>query len=143
MDSMTIAKTLGISCITGRVTAETDAVMFDIDETLIHSDGTPIIEMISLLNKCRNMGYNVIIITARLDNTLVHNYTQYQLISFGIYHHAVYFVPPDGKTKAKQQTGLHYVLSVGDLTTDLGGSDYWIKLPDTTNKNVYSNVPKS
>jgi len=142
MDSMTIAKMLGESCITGRVIAETDAVMFDIDETLIHVDGTPIIEMISLLNKCRNMGYNVIIITARPDNVFAHNYTHYQLVSFGIYPHAVYFAPPDEKLKVKKQTGLRYLLSVGDLTTDLNGSDYWIKLPDETDKNVYSNVTK-
>ena len=142
MDSMTIAKTLGISCITGRVIAETDAVMFDIDETLIHVDGTPIIEMISLLNKCRDMGYNVIIITARPDHTAIHAYTRLQLVSYGIFPHAVYFAPPGEKTKVKKQTGLRYLLSVGDLETDLGGSDYWIKLPDETNKHVYSNVPK-
>ena len=140
MDSMAIAKMLGTTCITGRVIAETDAVMFDIDETLIHVDGTPIIEMISLLNKCRNMGYNVIIITARPDHAVNHVYTRVQLISFGIYPHAVYFVPPHEKTKVKQQTGLRYILSVGDLVSDLGGSDYWIKLPDETDKNVYSNI---
>lgn len=140
MDSMAIAKMLGESCITGRVIAETDAVMFDIDETLIHVDGTPIIEMISLLNKCRDMGYNVIIITARPDYPIDHHYTKCQLISFGIYPHAVYFVPPHKKTKVKEQTGLRYLLSVGDLCTDLGGSDYWIKLPDENDNHVYSNI---
>lgn len=137
---MEVAKELGVLCVSHRTVEETDAVMFDIDETLIHVDGTPIPEMISLLQLCRELGYVVIIITARPDFAVDHYYTKYQLISFGIFPEQVYFVPPGEKTKVKEQTGLHYVLSVGDLCTDLGGSDYWIKLPDTTDSNVYSNI---
>lgn len=140
MESMTIAKKLGVFCITNRTVFETDAVMFDIDETLIHVDGTPIPEMILLLQLCKSLGYTVIIITARPDTEINHRYTKFQLISFGIFPDQVYFVPPNEKIKVKEQTGLHYILSVGDLTTDLGGSDYWIKLPDENDKNIYSNI---
>lgn len=137
---MEVAKELGVLCVSHRTVKETDAVMFDIDETLIHVDGTPIPEMISLLQLCRKLRYTVIVITARPDTLFNHYYTKWQLISFGIFPHQVYFVPPSEKIAVKKQTKLHYILSIGDLWTDLDGSDYWIKLPDTTDSNIYSNI---
>lgn len=136
----TIAKSLGVSCVTQRIVDKNDAVMFDIDETLLHADGSPIPEMIYLFNTCKVLGYKIILITARPDYAINHSYTQMQLMNYGLYPNEVYFVPAQEKTKVKEQTGLHYVLSVGDMYTDLKGSDYWIKLPDTYDKKVYSNI---
>jgi hypothetical protein len=136
----TIAKKLGVACVTQRVVDQNDAVMFDIDETLIHVDGTPIQEMISLFNTCKLLGYRMIIITARPDYAINHHYTTAQLLQFNLYPHEVYFVPPEIKTKVKEQTGLNYILSVGDMPTDLHGSEYFIKLPDTYDKKTYSNI---
>jgi ribonucleotide monophosphatase NagD (HAD superfamily) len=135
-----IAKKLGMECVSQRTVQNNDAVMFDIDETLFHNDGTPISDMIELFHFCRQLGYRIIIITARPDFAIVHYHTRIQLISYNLYPDEVYFVPAIEKNDVKKQTGLHYVLSVGDLRTDLGLSDYFIKLPDSSDARVYSNI---
>ena len=135
-----IAKKLGMECVSQRNVHENDAVMFDIDETLFHNDGTPISDMIELFHFCRQLGYRVIIITARPDFAINHYHTRMQLISYNLYPNEVYFVPAREKNNVKKQTGLHFVLSVGDLNTDLGLSDYFIKLPDSRDSTVYSNI---
>jgi ribonucleotide monophosphatase NagD (HAD superfamily) len=136
----TIAKKLGLMCVSGRVVNPNDAVMFDIDETLVHHDGTPIEDMISLFKTCKKLGYKVILITARPDFATNHHFTLMQLIKYDLFPDEVYFVPAEEKTRIKEQTGLHYILSVGDLYTDLGGSDYFIKLPDVVDKRIQSNI---
>ena len=135
-----IAKKLGIACVSQRRVSQGDAVMFDIDETLIHRDGTPIHEMCALFNFCKHLGYRMILITARPDFAVTHYYTRMQLITHNIIPNEVYFSSPEEKSATKQQTGLHFVLSVGDLYTDLGNSEYFIKLPDTKDRRVYSNI---
>jgi hypothetical protein len=50
------------------------------------------------------------------------------------------FTDAEKKTLAKRKTKLNYVLSVGDMPTDLGGSEKWIKLPSFFDKNIYSNI---
>jgi hypothetical protein len=50
------------------------------------------------------------------------------------------FTDAEKKTLAKTRTRLNYVLSVGDLQTDLGGSEKWIKLPSFFDKNIYTNI---
>jgi len=122
-----------------RVVREGDAVMFDIDETLIHTNGEPIKEMITLFNVCKNLGYRTIIITARPD----HPYTRRQLAKNLISPHELYFCPAVEKTNLKRRTGHRYILSVGDLQTDLGHSEYFIKLPDKYDKKVYSNISRT
>ena len=139
---MEAAKALGIECISQRIIEEKDAVMFDIDETLLHVDGSPIPEMIELFQFCKKMGYRVIIITARPDFVVNHQHTLKQLIEHKLHPNEVYFAPHEKKTEVKKNTGLHYVLSVGDLYTDLGHSDYYIKLPDAQDKQFYSNIKK-
>lgn len=42
-----------------------DAVMFDIDDTLIWTNGQPNTPIIDLLHKMKGLGYKIIIITAR------------------------------------------------------------------------------
>jgi hypothetical protein len=135
-----IANKLGTEYLSARTVRENDAVMFDIDDTLLHTDGTPIEEIVDLFHTSMRLGYRVIIITARPDHSDIHDYTRQQLVSHELFPHEVYFVPPEEKDAVKKQTGLHYVLSVGDLETDLGLSDAFIKLPDIFDSNVYSNI---
>jgi hypothetical protein len=140
MGKYTIAKELGVKCVSQRNIQDSDAVMFDIDETLIHVDGSPIDEMISLFKLCKVLGYKTIIITARPNHAVCQHDTILQLSSLGIFPSEVYYVPADLKTQVKEKTGYNYVLSVGDLNTDLHGSEYFIKLPDTFDPRVYSNI---
>ena len=140
MGRYTIAKTLGLKCVSQRTVKPNDAVMFDIDETLIHVDGTPIKEMISLIKTCTNLGYKIIIITARPDYVVNHTYTQIQLAKFDIPYNEVYFVPAEQKTATKKASKYRYVLSVGDMDTDIGHSDNFIKLPNYADPNIYSNI---
>ena len=140
MGRYTIAKTLGVKCVSQRIVRENDAVMFDIDETLIHVDGRPIDEIISLVQTCRSLGYRIIIITARPDIPMNHYFTQVQLVKFGIPYNEVYFVRPEMKTEIKKSTGLRFILSVGDMDTDIGHSENFIKLPNYSDPQVYSNI---
>ena len=140
MSVYTVARTLGTQYIGQRAVSRGDAVMFDIDDTLIHVDGTPIQEMIALIQTCKNLGYRIIIMTARPNVPENHTYTQMQLSDFGIPYNAVYFVPAEQKTDIKKQTGLKYILSVGDMETDIGYSEKFIKLPNLSDPQLYSNI---
>ena len=53
---MDTLKERGVQYISGRMIRPNDAVMFDIDDTLIFTDGTPIAEMIELLHIARHLG---------------------------------------------------------------------------------------
>lgn len=128
----------GIQCVTSRDVQRGDAVMFDIDDTLLRSDGTQIREMVQLFHVCQSRGYVMVIITARPHTRENVKYTHDQLLTNGITQDRLIFADAKLKTKAKQNTGLHYVLSVGDLLTDLEGSEHYIKLPDWNDKNVYT-----
>ena len=133
-----IAKKLGLSCVSERIVKPRDAVMFDIDDTLIRSvDGTPIKEMVQLFHVCQTRGYVMVIITARPHTPENVKKTHDELLIHGITHDRLIFAEPSHKKKAKELTGLHYVLSVGDLYTDLDSSEHYIKLPDWNDKNVY------
>ena len=48
-----------------RVVGEKDAVMFDIDDTLIFTNGNANVPIIKLLHYAKYLGYKIIIITAR------------------------------------------------------------------------------
>ena len=56
-------KNWGIRYISGRTVLPTDAVMFDIDDTLIFTDGNPNIPIIELLYDAKSQGYKIVIIT--------------------------------------------------------------------------------
>lgn len=103
-----------------------DAVMFDIDDTLIRSsDDTAIPHIVNLLFTSRMIGYKIVIITARSPESRF--YTQVQLASHGIFPDVLEFCPPEQKTHVKKilsvTHGYNFVLSVGDMPTDLGGSE--------------------
>jgi len=129
-----------IAELTNRVIGPNDAVMFDIDETLIHRDGTPIPKIINLLQMCKCAGYKVVIMTARPLSKLNVEFTKEQLASFKIPYNFLMFISADDKTKIKRQLNLKFILSVGDQITDIGASTYWIKLPQKNDPKIYTNI---
>jgi phosphoglycolate phosphatase-like HAD superfamily hydrolase len=132
------ALTFGLECISERVVAENDAVMFDIDDTLLKTDGTPIPEMIYLFQVSKSLGYKMVIITARphFEENVIN--TKDQLLKNSIFADKLVFTEMEKKTKAKEILEYNFVLSVGDMHTDLGSSENWIKLPSMFDKNVYT-----
>ena len=103
-----------------------DAVMFDIDDTLIRSSNdTAISHIVNLLFTSRLIGYKIVIITARRPESRF--YTEVQLAAHGIFPDVLEFCTPEQKTQMKNNLsvthGYNFVLSVGDMPTDLGGSE--------------------
>ena len=103
-----------------------DAVMFDIDDTLIWTNGQPNIPIIHLLHKMKALGYKIIIITARPGLEPVVHLTVKQLASHGIVYDYLGFTSANTKTNMKQKLGYNFVLSVGDMPTDWTDSKYYI-----------------
>lgn len=135
---MNKALEFGIQCMTSRMVSEGDAVMFDIDDTLLRTDGTPIPEMVQLFNACKVLGYETVIITARPPGKQNVRYTTEQLDMNGIKADKLVFSRASHKTMAKELLRLNFVLSVGDQDTDIMGSQHYIKLPDLVDKNIYT-----
>ena len=111
------------------VTDPGDAVMFDIDDTLIESStGKVIRDIYDLYKNAQKKGYRMIIITARpgfYKNVL---WTRDQLRNIAISYDELVFTPPLGKSLYKRASNYNYVLSVGDMDTDLTDSKYSIKV---------------
>jgi predicted HAD superfamily phosphohydrolase YqeG len=128
----------GYNTCANRRVSEGEAVMFDIDETLIKVDGSQIPEMISLLSLCKTMNYTTVIMTARPPEEENIANTRQQLLENGIFSDKLVFASAPEKTRAKKMLGYKFVLSVGDQWTDLGGSEHIIKLPDMRDKNIYT-----
>jgi predicted secreted acid phosphatase len=115
------------------------AVMFDIDDTLINvSNGKNIQPIVNLLNYCIKHNFIVIIVTARdVSGTA---YTINQLKEHNLKYTRLYLRRPDQdlsfKSKLKEDltknSGLTFVMSVGDNWYDVSGqySGYGLKLPD-------------
>ena len=72
----------GVEYISNRVIQENDAVMFDIDDTLIRVNKQPIVPMIKLLDEAIFMGYNIVIITARPGFKPVIQWTMEELAEY-------------------------------------------------------------
>jgi hydroxymethylpyrimidine pyrophosphatase-like HAD family hydrolase len=104
-----------------------EAVMFDIDDTLLSRDtSTPIPKVINLLYHCKALGYVIVIMTARPGFEYNRRYTELQLKQYEIPYDYLIFCDASEKTRIKNEMDLHFVLSVGDQPTDLGGSTYYI-----------------
>jgi hypothetical protein len=132
---------VGKKFLISRYPVEGDAVMFDIDDTLIKAATlTPINPIISLYYTSQALGYRTVIITARPGFKENIARTKEQLGELGIVPDYLIFTDAEKKTIAKERTGLNYILSVGDQHTDLKGSEKWIKLPDFFDKNIYTNI---
>lgn len=118
----------GISLLQNVPRGPNDAVMFDIDNTLILSHTQRVIPgVVDLLLYAKQHGYRIVIITARPGSTEIYYYTVAQLKLAEIPYDELYF--GRDKNKIKRETGYRYVLSVGDSWSDLGESIHWIKLP--------------
>ncbi|MDA9846619.1 HAD family acid phosphatase [Flavobacteriaceae bacterium] len=111
-----------------------DSVMFDIDDTLIDASTDNIIPWsLQLLNYAKKLGYKIILITARPYSIVNHKATLQQLKRHKIKFDILLYASHDKKTNVKKKLikdGFHFVLSVGDLWTDLTDSDHWVKLPE-------------
>jgi hypothetical protein len=105
-----------------------DAVMFDIDNTLIFTNGRANMPIIKLLKDCKRRGYKVVIITARPQIPGVLQMTKLQLYAYNIPYDELYMTPAHNKGNLKVQTGYNYILSVGDMDTDLTHTKYAIKI---------------
>lgn len=121
---MDTLKERGVQYISGRVIKPNDAVMFDIDDTLVYTDGTPIIPMIELLIIAKHLGYKIVIITARPGLKPVIDWTVNQLGKYNIPSDYLGFTSANTKTLMKKQLPYNFVLSVGDLETDLTDSEH-------------------
>ena len=67
-----------------RTIKDKDAVMFDIDDTLIFTNGRANKPIINLLHYCSHLGYSIVIITARPDRIWMHQFTKWQLKKYNI-----------------------------------------------------------
>ena len=122
------------------------AVMFDIDDTLIHYSGKPIKPIIKLLNECIKLNLTVIIITAR--DSQYTDETIKELKKHGIKCDLLYLRKPTDdlrkfkskiKEYLKENEDITIILSVGDNIIDVDGeySGYFIKLPNTSDSKLY------
>jgi FMN phosphatase YigB (HAD superfamily) len=106
-----------------------DAVMFDIDDTLIDSrTGEPIKDVVNALNYCKDLNYKIIIITARPNTMESIIFTRLQLKNLNIYYDGLYFMPSHAKGDFKRYSTYKYFMSFGDMDTDLTDSLYWVKI---------------
>jgi len=104
-----------------------DAVMFDIDDTLIRPSGEVIAPITALARRSKAMGYKVIIITAR-PHWVPGNveYTKQNLRDLEITWDRLAFCQPEEKGDVKREMGYNFVLSVGDMPWDLTDSVCWL-----------------
>jgi|TARA_R110000772_G_scaffold88738_2_gene184191 ribonucleotide monophosphatase NagD (HAD superfamily) len=113
--------------------ATTDAAMFDIDDTLIASDTGKVIEDVyNLYKSVQKKGYKMVIITARpgfYENVI---WTQNQLRDIDITYDELIFTPPPSKSLYKRESKYNYILSVGDMDTDLTDSKYSVKVSNAS-----------
>ena len=121
-------KLIGIHHISNRTIKPNDAVMFDIDDTLIFIDGRPNIPIIVLLYSASLKGYKIVIITARPGTERVIEYTMKQLKEYTIIYDYLGFTSPETKISMKKKLPFNFILSVGDMPTDLTGSDHWLNI---------------
>lgn len=117
--------------INSRERREGDAVMFDIDDTLINSrTGKTIWHVKRLLDVCKELAYKIVIITARSGDPVTQSHTENQLAKHNIRYDFLGYCDPESKSFLKQylmkKEGWHFVLSVGDLWTDLTDSDIYL-----------------
>ena len=119
------------------------AVVFDIDDTLISSENGKLIPKVyEIYNYCRNKGYIIYIITARGGTSYVINITRRQLHSLGITgYKKVFFRHPMDLMVAKYKKNIrkdipeNIIMSIGDQPGDIGeygGYGLLVKRPKPT-----------
>lgn len=106
-----------------------EAVMFDIDDTLITSlTGRRIEKVYALYKQAKAKGYKIIIVTARPPFSANVEWTKKQLRDNDITYDKLVFASAVDKGFYKRTSNYRFVLSVGDQDTDLTDSDYAIKI---------------
>jgi hypothetical protein len=122
------------------------AVMFDIDDTLIFSNGKPNKPIINLLNKCRSEGLIIVIITARsnlfYDETvdeLIRNKIKWSYLFMKEAKDNIHTFKSKIKKTLAELSDINIIMSIGDNIVDIEGdySGYWIKLPNESDLNLY------
>lgn len=118
-----------------------DAVMFDIDDTIIESStGKPMEMPLRLFNFAKSLGYIMIIITARPKTEEAAKFTLEQLKQLNIEPHWLIFSTAEEKGDIKKQLlQYHFVLSIGDQNTDITNTKHFIRLPNSMDPNIYYN----
>ena len=129
MITMEKAKQKGIEILQKHNLQPNDAVMFDIDDTLIYKNMDPNAHIIELANKSREMGYKIVIITARPDFANNRQLTEEELRYNNIHYDLLFYSNHQNKHIIKKQLSSTFVLSVGDMWTDLTDTLHFIKLP--------------
>jgi hypothetical protein len=120
-----------VDALSRMIIPDNGAIVFDIDDTLIHSSGKSITPIVNLFNYVKDSGLFPIIITNRSGDPLTIEYTQKQLVECGIFgYKLLYFRPPDKddmpyryKEKARQsihERGMIVIMSIGDKPWDIG-----------------------
>lgn len=121
-------KVAGVNYISNRAVGVADAVMFDIDDTLIFSNGRPNGPIIDLLYIASLKGYKIVIITARSGSPRVIDFTINQLHEYNIMYDYLGFTSPETKGIMKRKLPYNFILSVGDMHTDLTETQHWLNL---------------
>lgn len=130
---MDTAKQYGINILQHNTPTSDNAVMFDIDDTLIFYNRKPNKPIIELARVAKIIGYKIIIITARPNYKENRQTTVHELKQFNIPYDLVIYASHKNKTQIKQKMNNDFILSVGDMWTDLTDSKHWIKLPSAYN----------
>jgi len=106
-----------------------EAAMFDIDDTLISSKtGRRKDVVYKLYTLLKDLGYKMIIVTARPGFAANVKWTQKQLAFHDIVYDQLVFTPAENKGTFKKNSGYKYIVSVGDLDTDLTDTKYAVKI---------------
>jgi hydroxymethylpyrimidine pyrophosphatase-like HAD family hydrolase len=118
----------GVYTLVDRKIQPNDAVMFDIDDTLIFTGGQPNHPIIELLRIAKHLGYAIVIITARPGLKQIIEWTIRELASHSITYDYLGFTSAQTKILMKQTLPYNFILSVGDMPTDLTGSPYALNI---------------
>lgn len=105
-----------------------DAVIFDIDDTVIDSLGEPIPAIIALTKFFRFKGAAIFFITARVGEDFVRKHTEAQMQKLNISYNAIYYRhnfydnPWTFKRDVRCMLSSQYriILSIGDKPWDIG-----------------------
>lgn len=117
-------------------------IIFDIDNTLIHTSNALIGPVYSILQHARNRGLMIVIITNRMNTEEIGPYTESQLKAYNIDYNLLYLRNSPNisawqyKQKAREDVynrKINIIMSVGDQPWDFGTyGGIGIKIPTLT-----------
>jgi hypothetical protein len=117
-------------------------IVYNIDNTLIYSDGTPNIHILKILNFSKSLNIDSIFITSRSSNEETISYTKEQLKKYQINYKLIYFNKgykevSEYKKNCRRdlvKKGYNIIMCIGSNYSDIYGeyTNYPVKVP---NKN--------